>query len=204
MSLIDHNDQSGRLKAGFANAVFDSQVAFRALLDAMSYPARTHAVAVTMDAPTPFDEATTLLALTLFDFDTPIWLDGAAASAEVPAFLKFHCGCPITALPADAQFGLVADTMAMPALDSFAIGEDKYPDRSATLIVQVPSLTEGPETTWSGPGIQSPLKVRIAGLPQGFWAQWVGNGELYPLGVDLVFVCKNEIIGLPRGVTVEA
>jgi len=203
MSQIDDIAAAGRLKPGFAAPVFDSQSSFRALLDAMSYPARIHALDIAIDAPPPLGPATTLLALTLFDFDTVVWLDGAAAAAEVPDYLKFHCGCPITAQPVEAQFGLVADPAAMPVLDSFAIGEDRYPDRSATIIIQVPSLTDGPETTWTGPGIRSPFKVRIAGLPEGFWAQWAGNAELYPLGVDLVFVCGHEIVGLPRGVTVE-
>jgi alpha-D-ribose 1-methylphosphonate 5-triphosphate synthase subunit PhnH len=206
MSLFDNNNiapEAGLLKPGFADPVFDSQASFRSLLDAMSYPARIQTLDVAVDAPAPLQAATTLLALTLLDFDTPIWLDAAAASAGVPEFLKFHCGCPITALPAEAQFGIIADAAMMPGLDRFAMGEDKYPDRSATLIVQVPSLTEGPQTSWSGPGIAERATARIAGLPEDFWAQWALNGELYPLGIDLVFACGRDIVGLPRGVKVE-
>ena len=202
MSLVNDSSAS-RLKAGFADPVFDSQTAFRAILDAMSYPSRIQTLDLAMDAPAPLDPATTPLALTLLDFDTSVWLDAAAAADELPDFLKFHCGCPIAATPADAQFAIVADASMIPALDRFALGEDKYPDRSATLIIQVPSLTDGPQTIWSGPGIPGTATANIAGLPDNFWELWALNGELYPLGVDLVFVCGSDIVGLPRGVKVE-
>lgn len=194
---------TGRLKAGFSDPVFDSQTAFRVLLDAMSYPSRIKALDIAMDAPAPLSSAATLLALTLLDFDTSVWLDATAAATELPEFLKFYCGSPIATLPAEAQFAIIADATMIPALDRFALGEDKYPDRSATLIIQVPSLTDGPPTTWSGPGIPGKATAHIAGLPTAFWSQWSLNGELYPLGVDLVFVCGADLVGLPRGVKVE-
>lgn len=194
---------AARLKSGFANPVFDSQAAFRAILDAMSYAGRVQAIAVDVDAPSPLDPAATAIALALFDFDTMVWLDAKAGAGPVPAFLKFHCGCPITDEPEKARFGVSAGAGIMAMLERFPIGEDKYPDRSATIIVQVASLTDGPSTIWSGPGILGRQDVRIAGLPEGFWAQWALNHELYPLGLDLIFVSGREIIGLPRGVKVE-
>jgi alpha-D-ribose 1-methylphosphonate 5-triphosphate synthase subunit PhnH len=194
---------AARLKPGFANPVFDSQATFRAILDAMSYAGRVQAIASEVDAPAPLDAATAALALTLFDFDTPVWLDAEAAAGPVPGFLKFHCGCPITGEPEKARFGVSAGAGIMAMLEYFPIGEDQYPDRSATIIVQVPSLTDGPSTIWSGPGILEKQDVRIGGLPDGFWAQWALNHELYPLGLDLIFVSGREIIGLPRSVKVE-
>ena len=192
-----------RLKPGFADAVFQSQSAFRAVLDAMSHPGRIQTIEVDLDPPAPLDAATAALALTLFDFDTAVWLDAQAGSDAAPEFLKFHAGCPITAATGDARFAVIADAADMPPLDDFALGEERYPDRSATLIVQVPSLTQGPEMGWSGPGIQGVRRVGIAGLPQNFWAQWAGNSELYPLGVDVIFVCGRDIVGLPRTIKVE-
>jgi alpha-D-ribose 1-methylphosphonate 5-triphosphate synthase subunit PhnH len=195
---------SPRLKPGFAEPVFESQSAFRAVLDAMSYAGRIHTIETDLDAPAPLHAATAAVALTLFDFDTAVWLDAGTAASEVPAFLKFHCGCPVTKVTRDARFGVVADAAAMPSLDDFDIGEDKYPDRSATLIVQVGSLTDGPAMTWKGPGINGSLEVRVGGLPQNFWESWALNHELYPLGLDLIFVCGHDIIGLPRSIKVEA
>jgi alpha-D-ribose 1-methylphosphonate 5-triphosphate synthase subunit PhnH len=193
---------TSRLKPGFADAVHDAQAAFRAVLDAMAYAGRIQQIETGLDAPEPLHAGMAAVALTLFDFDTSVWLDAEAAAGPVPAWLKFHCGSPLVAQMQAAQFGLIADAANLPALENFAIGEDKYPDRSATLIVQVPSLTDGPETVWTGPGVDGSIAVRIAGLPEGFWAQWDDNHGLYPLGVDIIFVSGTSVVGLPRGIKV--
>lgn len=191
------------LKPGFADPVFEAQAAFRCLLNAMSYAGRVHAFETSLDAPGPLAAATAAIALTLFDFDSPVWLDAGAAQGSVPGFLKFHCGSPVCSNLVDARFAVITDPSRMPALDSFAIGEDRYPDRSATLIVQVESLTEGPSSTWTGPGIDGSREVRLAGLVEGFWEQWSLNHELYPLGVDIIFASAGSVVGLPRSVRVE-
>lgn len=192
-----------RLKPGFANPVFESQATFRALLDAMSYAGRVHELRTDLIPPAPLAAATAAIALTLFDFDNAVWLDAASAQGELPPFLRFHCGARMCSKPVEARFAVIVDPSTMPALDSFAIGEDRYPDRSATLIIQVPSLTGGRATTWTGPGIDGRREVRIAGVLAGFWEQWALNHELYPLGVDIIFASANAVVGLPRGVKVE-
>ena len=204
MSQIHSENEASRLKPGFADPVFESQAAFRALLNAMSYAGRLQVIDTGLEAPAPLTAATAAIALTLFDFDNAVWLDGASAHAAVAEFLRFHCGSRLTTSPIEARFGIIADPLAMPTIDSFAIGEDRYPDRSATLIIGVPSLTEGPTTRWSGPGIDGNQAVRIAGLPEDFWAQWALNHVLYPLGVDVIFTSANAVVGLPRGIKVEA
>lgn len=191
------------LMPGFADAVFEGQAAFRAVLDALSYAGRVHEVASAIDGPAPLLPATTAIALSLFDFETPIWLDVATGNAAVTEFLKFHTGCPVVAVPAKAGFAVIADPAAMPVLDSFAIGEDRYPDRSATLVIQVATLTDGPAKRWTGPGVDGEIEVRIGGLPERFWTQWSLNRELYPLGVDVIFACGSAIIGMPRAIHVE-
>jgi len=40
--------------------------------------------------------------------------------------------------------------------------------------------------------------VRIAGLPDDFWAQWHANHASFPQGVDIVFTCAGVALGLPR------
>jgi alpha-D-ribose 1-methylphosphonate 5-triphosphate synthase subunit PhnH len=203
MSNANNAMDAHRLKPGFADPVFESQAAFRAVLNAMSYAGRVHNIETDLEPPSPLAPATAAIALMLFDFDNAVWLDGVTAAGPVPAFLRFHCGSRLVASPIDARFAVIADPSAMPAIESFAIGEDRYPDRSATLIIQVPSLTEAPVTSWSGPGIDGSQDVRIAGLPDGFWEQWSDNHQLYPLGVDIIFASAGSVIGLPRGVKVE-
>lgn len=195
--------EAAGLKPGFADPVFEAQTTFRTLLNAFAYAGRPGMLSTRLDPPHPLGPASAAVALTLFDFETPVWLDAAAAAGGVPDYLRFHTGAPLVAEEGRARFALIADAMQMPPLDRFAIGEDRYPDRSATLIVQVPSLAAGPAVTWRGPGIDGARAVSIAGLPEGFWTQWADNHALYPLGVDIIFTAGQALIGLPRGIEAE-
>ena len=69
---------------------------------------------------------------------------------------------------------------------------------SATLILEVASLDTGPALEWRGPGIPGLHSVGSAGLPDDFWTQWQANFALFPQGVDIVFTCASEVLGLPR------
>ena len=95
---------------GAGNAVrddaFGEQGTFRAILDAMSHPGTVREVGYRDDAPPPLDPATAAVALCLFDHETAIWLDPAVAGDEVRGFLAFHCGCPTTEAPGEADFAM--------------------------------------------------------------------------------------------------
>lgn len=183
---------------GFTDAVFDAQRAFRGLLDAMARPGTVAPLNVELDAPPPLSVAATAVALTLLDHETPLWLDNHAAGSDVLSFLAFHCGCPIAKEPADAAFAIIAEPAVMPALDRFAVGSDTYPDSSTTVVIDVPSLDEGPVIGLSGPGIDGRATVAPVGLPAGFWDWTTMNRALFPLGVDVILTCRDTVTCLPR------
>jgi len=186
------------IPTGFADPAIDSQRVFRAVLEAMARPGTLVDIPGTIDAPAPLAPATGSLLLCLADHDTPVWFDRRAASAATLAWLRFHCGCPVADDPASAAFAAIADPMTMPPLASFHAGSDEYPDRSATLIVQVPSLTAGEAWMLEGPGIRDQAILSVAGFPPRF-KEWVlANHELFPRGVDLIFVNGSRIAALPR------
>jgi alpha-D-ribose 1-methylphosphonate 5-triphosphate synthase subunit PhnH len=191
------------LKPGLADPVFDAQSVFRAVLSANAYPGRIIFLDSSIDAPYPLASSTAFMCLTLMDIETPVWLDPTAATGEVPRWLRFHCGAPLRENASSARFVVLTDTNNLPRLDQFHPGDMHYPDRSATVIIQVPSLTEGPETVWTGPGIRERASVRIAGLPAWFWSDRDLNTEHYPLGVDVFFTCGNALLALPRTIKVE-
>ena len=191
------------LKPGLADPVHGAQRIFRGLLTAMAHPGRAVDLHDAVEGPEPLDPATTAAALTLLDYDTPLWIDWIADTPPVRAHLKFHCGCPIVGRSQQAAFGLVTDPENMPRLALFAQGVDQYPDRSATLLLQVPSLTGGPAVTLSGPGIKDTASVAPAGLPDWFWNDWRLNAAQFPLGVDILFTCGSTVIGLPRSILAE-
>lgn len=191
------------LKPGLADPVHDSQRVFRGLLTALAHPGRRVELDGGVEGPVPLDPATTAAALTLLDYDTPLWIDWIADTPPLRAYLKFHCGCPLVERSQDAVFGLVTDPANMPRLALFAQGLDQYPDLSASLLVQVPSLEDGPAATLSGPGLRAPAQIAPAGLPDWFWNDWRLNAAQFPLGVDIFFTCGRTVIGLPRSILAE-
>lgn len=189
---------------GFRDIVFDSQSVFRSLMAAVAYPGRVFSVDRDFSAPEPLNAASAGLFLTLADPETALWLDPAAtASDDAQSWLRFHCGSPIVDSQS-ARFAIVSNARLMPRLGEFFSGDIQYPDRSTTVVVQVLSLSEGPLTNWSGPGIQSTMCPAISGLPDWFWKDWELNNLGYPLGVDVFLTCGADVIGLPRTVRVES
>lgn len=138
------------LKPGFVDPVLDSQAAFRTLMEAVAYAGRIRVLPPQLDAPPPLHPATAAACLTLMDFETPVWLDPAAATPAVINYVRFHCGAPVVTNPSAARFAVVTDPDAMPDLGAFHPGEDAYPDRSCTVVVQVDALPAAPGA--AGPG----------------------------------------------------
>ena len=190
------------LAAGFADPSHDSQRVFRAVLDAFSHPGRIIAVPAEVETPGALSVAATAFLLTLVDRETPLWLAPDLDCAEVRDFVRFHTGAPIVSDAATAAFAIVTPAR-QPMLDGFAIGSDLYPDRSATLVIQVPSLRGGPNRTLRGPGIDGSATAGIAGLADSFWAEWTANRALFPCGVDVVFAASSELLALPRSIAVQ-
>ncbi len=191
------------LHPGFADPGLDSQRVFRAVLEAMARPGTIVGLPARAAGPAPLDAATTAILLALADYETPVWLDGAADQPQVAGYLRFHCGCPLTADPKAAAFAVIAAPMGMPPLSAFNLGSDEYPDRSTTVIVQVATLTEGAPWELGGPGIRDGARLAAGGFPPGF-RRWVAdNHELFPCGVDLVFTCGDALTALPRSTRLE-
>jgi len=191
------------LGPGLADPAHDSQRLFRAVLDAFAHPGKIVGLPDTPPAAPPLSRAATAFLLTLIDRDTPLWLGPGLDSRGLGDFVRFHTGAPMVGRRGDALFG-VATAGTSPLLDGFAIGTDPYPDRSATVIVEVPSLDGGPLRSWRGPGIDDQTRVAIAGLPDAFWSEWSANRALFPCGADVVFTAGSDLLALPRSIAVEA
>lgn len=190
----------GSLSGGLSDPVFQSQAAFRAIMDAMARPGSAHAFADdSLMPPAPLSKGVALAALTLCDHDTPVWLDPAfVGSPEVATWLTFHTGAPIVTETAAAAFALMADAVALADLGSFAQGSPDYPDRSTTLIVPVAALDGGVQFVLTGPGIDGRRDFAPVGLPDDFAARWAVNRTHFPRGVDMILCAPGRVAALPR------
>ncbi len=201
MTALAHSADT--LLPGFSNPVHDAQRSFRSVLDAMARPAHCRTLPEPAGIPDGWTPALTALALTLFDQDTPVWLDPAVASRQAEAYLRFHCGCPLTDRKDRAAFAVIADMENAPPLHAFPIGEPQYPERSVTLIYAIESLTGGTALRWQGPGIKGSIEAAPKGLPAGFIRQWADNHALYPSGVDVILTAGSQVMCLPRSISIE-
>ena len=138
------------LSGGFADPPTDAAHAFRAIMQAMARPGTIHTV-TGASAPAPLSAAAAVVLLTLTDRTTPLFLAPSHDTEAVRRWITFHCAAPF-APPREAAFAL-GTWDALTPTDRFPMGEPEYPDRAATLIVELPALTtEG--ATLSGPGIR--------------------------------------------------
>jgi alpha-D-ribose 1-methylphosphonate 5-triphosphate synthase subunit PhnH len=187
------------LPAGFADKVLSAQSTFRSVMDAMARPGSVQHIAVAAGTPVAMMRGTAAIALTLFDHDTPLWLDPSMSeTSDVAKWLKFHTGAPVIANSSICSFALIGDARALPGLDRFAFGSSEYPDRSTTLVLQVESLTQGSVLELRGPGIDGVAMLRATIQPSDLFERLAINAALFPRGIDVVLVHDDAIVAIPR------
>ena len=197
-------DSQAPLAAGFSDPVHDAQACFRAIMNAMARPGTRQKLTLgALTPPEPLTPVAAAIALTLFDYDTPIWLDRALAACEpVKAFLRFHTGAPIVGEPVDAAFALVGDPKQLIPLAGFNQGSAEYPDQSTTVILSGQQFDGARKVTLSGPGIKDTATLSVSPVPPVFWDQVLSNNRQFPRGIDLIFAGRTDIAALPRSTSV--
>lgn len=188
--------------AGFDDPVHQSQLGFRALLDAMARPGRIARAQIELGRPEGMAPALAAAVLTLADFETPVWFGPGFDAPERQQWLRFHTGAPLATTPAAAAFALLDATQSLPLLDMFSLGSDEAPERGATLLIQVENLRGAAAMTWSGPGIKDSIAMPLCGLPEPVWRQRAMLSAAFPRGLDIYLCCGNELIGLPRSTAI--
>lgn len=182
------------LSGGFSDVPRQSARAFRAILEAMARPGTIHQVDGAAP-PAPLSLASGVALLTLADPTTRLHLAGDTDCPTVRDWVAFHIGAPLTCAE-DADFAVGTWTALQP-VTRFRIGQPDYPDRAATLIVEMERLVNhGPAL--SGPGI---ALVTWLSLPET--AAFHANRAMFPLGFDCLFTCGDRLAGLPRSTRVE-
>jgi alpha-D-ribose 1-methylphosphonate 5-triphosphate synthase subunit PhnH len=189
---------------GFSDPVLDAQATFRILLAAISRPGTVHTLATLPPSPSSLYETTAAVCLTLLDLHTPVWMD-IDLKGHIPTadYLRFHCGCPIVQQKSDAAFALITDPKQPLDISEFDQGTPEYPNRSATLIIQVKDITPDQGRRLTGPGIADVRQLAVEGLDENLLFQFRRNRDQYPLGVDLFLVSPLAICSLPRTVRIE-
>ncbi|MBB4378492.1 alpha-D-ribose 1-methylphosphonate 5-triphosphate synthase subunit PhnH [Bradyrhizobium sp. Rc3b] len=187
------------LPPGFADKVLSAQSTFRSVMDAMARPGSVQRIVPMAGTAGSMMRGTAAIALTLFDHDTPLWLDARLAeSPNVVKWLKFHTGAPVVQDSSIASFALISDGGALPPLERFALGTSEYPDRSTTVILQVDSLDSGRSFELRGPGIDGAAMLNASIKPFDLFERMHINEALFPRGIDVVLVADDAVVAIPR------
>jgi alpha-D-ribose 1-methylphosphonate 5-triphosphate synthase subunit PhnH len=181
---------------GLADPVRDSQRVFRPVLDAMAHPGRISELPSLAGGVGKLGPAATMICLALVDYETPVWLDRSLSSSKAIAFLRFHTGAPLAEDARAAAFA-VLDGPSTP-LSGFRTGSDAYPEEGATVIIQVPALSDTGPFSLSGPGIDGTAAFGADSLDDAFWRERNEVNSGFPRGIDLILCAGRRIACLPR------
>lgn len=184
------------IQPGFPDPSVDSQQLFRSLLAAMAEPGSIRQLESALPAGHALDRAGRAIALSLCDFETPVWLaPGLLPDADD---LRFHCGCPLVREPMEAAILFAHADDTLPALDTLRHGDAMHPEHGATLVIQTRALRNNGGWNLTGPGIADERRLFVDGIPGQWRRQRTTMHARFPVGVDIFFTCGDRLCALPR------
>lgn len=161
---------------------------YRSILEAMSRPGRIQNIAFSQSD----SDAMTAILATL--------LDGEVSLSDPDKLLNVDDWAMLQASKAEPGFAdyIVCSGSNTPDFEPKQ-GTLSSPEYSATLLLQVESLTSGSSRMrLHGPGVETAEEVSVSGLSEDWLTRREDWVYAFPLGVDMILVAKDEIIGLPR------
>ncbi|ADO50302.1 phosphonate C-P lyase system protein PhnH [[Enterobacter] lignolyticus] len=190
------------LQTAFSLPVQDAQHSFRRLLKAMSEPGVIVSLHQLKYGWQPLCVATTSVLLTLADNDTPVWLSASMDNDIARQNLRFHINAPLVDQPQQAVYAVTDSTISAEQLNALSSGTAVAPETSATLIVQVASLSGGRMLRLTGAGIADERMVAPQ-LPECLIHELTERPHPFPLGIDLILTCGERLLAIPRTTHVE-
>lgn len=191
--------------------VFDSQAAFRALLDAMSRPGSVQRLPVVPTSPPPGFNGNALTILrTLCDNRVTVGV-ASPAGADAEAWCEYvalNVGSPL-APSSDAGYVVFDGAALHPDFATLGLGDPEYPEHGATAIVQVRALggeagADALSLELSGPGVDGSRTLSVAGLHRDYLTARDRACSEYPLGIDMLLVGPaGRVTALPRSTTIQ-
>ena len=80
---------------GYSDEALASARQFRLLMDAMAKPGSVMRLPDNQRSIGKLSAGMVMIARTLIDHETPVWLDEGLSQSEEMEYLRFYCGCPI-------------------------------------------------------------------------------------------------------------
>ena len=168
------------------------QQTYRAVLEALSYPGKRQSLeAIVSMTERP---AWLILLATLADENVSLADLDSLLGADDWSRLR----CPES--PADAADFLLATGSLTPDTDLRPKqGSLYHPHDSTTILLECQSIVAGDlECRVTGPGVETENHFSVAGLSTGWLKAREGWVSHFPMGVDMLLVDPQSILGIPR------
>ncbi len=189
------------LLTGFIHPVDQAQRSFRLILKALSEPGYR----ITLEDCPRWDAVAPAAAgvlLTLADGETPLYITPALCSDSVQATLRFHTGAPLVPALTVAGFALFDRQLTGADLQALPCGDEVSPESGATVLVQLTGLDGGMPLSLRGPGIKDRRDIAPV-LPAALTEYLLTPPRRFPLGLDFLLLCENQLLAIPRTTQVE-
>ncbi len=185
--------------------VHDLQSVYRKMVDSTSRPGlisdlRKEAALVEEEDKKGCSESLLLLALTLFDQEVSFKVFSSQADTVSKTINQLTYAKPTEKKKAD--YLLILQDAEKGSLEEAIIhakaGTLKNPHSSATIIVEVDSVTSGETLLLKGPGIQTTESAYL-NIKENWVESRQEKNKEYPVGIDLMFIDQNhQLLSLPR------
>ncbi len=181
--------------------VVPTQGIYRALLHAMSHPARL--------SPAPVDKSKSLLlavSTTLLDHEVSFCVLPSNESKRSHTWdEEIFCltKAKITAVKS-ADYIIIDGHHSRGIIDDAKSGTPDFPDQSATLIYVMDTpldlaITNETAPILSGPGIASSMHPEVNPITTNEWKKIALKNAEFPLGVDVIcLIGNNSVLSIPR------
>ena len=161
------------------------QAAFRAMLQALSYPGRV------VELPATHGPAWLQALACLIDASTEL----ADMNQELSPSLWLQLGAKPT--EAERSRFVLADANQPPAFEP-CLGTLESPEGGATVLLRCAAVGEGPALSLSGPGIRQIITARATGVHPQWWASRARWCASFPTGADFLLADEHRLLALPR------
>ena len=201
-------------EVGF-NDVFDSQAAFRALLDVLSRPGKVRRLPGCSYTGGPNGLCLPSLTVMKTLCDHRVSFSLVPREAALERYLQVNLAAPLEP-PERADYVIFNGSAYHEDFMLLKRGSPEFPEGSATALLCVDSLVEGaldiPVDTrgpscrlvLAGPGVQDKSLLTVAGFDPRYGEARARTNNVSPLGIDLFLVdTGGRVAGIPRTTSVE-
>jgi alpha-D-ribose 1-methylphosphonate 5-triphosphate synthase subunit PhnH len=193
--------------------VFDSQAAFRALLDALSRPGSVCRLPDCSYAGAPRGFCTPALSIlkTLCDHRVSFSVGADSRDSEWVRYLEANLATPFKGVE-EADYVLFDGTRFDEDFSRLKRGSAEFPETSATAVLCVSRLAEGAgeadakpcRLVLTGPGVRERTSLTLTGLDHRYTEERGRANRFPPMGIDLFLVDpEGRVAGIPRSSAVE-